>query len=88
MVTVVNLIHQITSITKENEMGKNRARNYEWATVAYEQSSYDVCVCMVFEQVDEMRLDQSIVRSISLSSWIERVLSGCMRKPWKRSMRI
>jgi hypothetical protein len=36
-------------------MAKNRARNYEWATVAYEQGSYDVCVCMVFEPADEIR---------------------------------
>ena len=36
-------------------MGNSRARNYEWATVACEGASYDVCVCMVFEQVDEIR---------------------------------
>ena len=36
-------------------MAQNRARNYEWATVEYEHGSYDVCVCMVFEQVDEIR---------------------------------
>ena len=47
-----NYSFYINSNKQENEMAKNRARNYEWATVEYEQGSYDVCVCMVFEQVD------------------------------------
>jgi len=47
-------------------MGKNRARNYEWATVEYEQGSYDVCVCMVFEQVDEIRPVDSEINIIEL----------------------
>ena len=47
-------------------MAKNRARNYEWATVAYEQGSYDVCVCMVFEQVDEIRAVDSEINIIEL----------------------
>jgi hypothetical protein len=29
---------------KENEMGKNRVRDYEWATVECEEGSYDVCM--------------------------------------------
>ena len=48
-------------------MGKNRARNYEWATVEYEQGSYDVCVCMVFEQVDEIRPVDSEINIIAVS---------------------
>ncbi len=47
-------------------MAKNRARNYEWATVEYEQGSYDVCVCMVFEQVDEIRPVDSEINIIEL----------------------
>ena len=30
-------------------------RNYEWATVSYEGSQYDVCVGMEVEEVDEIR---------------------------------
>ena len=39
----------------EEKMGKRSGRNYEWATVEFEGGSYDVCVCMVFEQIDEVR---------------------------------
>ena len=47
-------------------MGKNRARNYEWATVEYEKTAYDVCICMVFEQVDEIRPVDSEINIIKL----------------------
>ena len=47
-------------------MGKNRARNYEWATVTYENAAYDVCVCMVFEQVDEIRPADSEINIIEI----------------------
>ena len=47
-------------------MGNSRARNYEWATVACEGASYDVCVCMVFEQVDEIRPVDSEINIIEL----------------------
>ena len=53
-------------MNKENEMGKNRARNYEWATVEYEQGSYDVCVCMTFDYVDEVRPVDSEINIIEL----------------------
>jgi hypothetical protein len=41
-------------------------RNYEWATVAYENAAYDVCVCMVFEQVDEIRPVDSEINIIEI----------------------
>jgi hypothetical protein len=47
-------------------MTKNRARNYEWATVACEGASYDVCICMVFEQIDEIRPVDSEINIIEL----------------------
>ena len=47
-------------------MANNRARKYEWATVEYEQGSYDVCVCMAFEQVDEIRPVDSEINIIEL----------------------
>ena len=47
-------------------MGKRRARNYEWATVEYEKATYDVCVCMVFEEVDEIRPVDSEINIIEL----------------------
>lgn len=47
-------------------MGKNRARNYEWATVDCENAAYDVCVCMVFEQVDEIRPVDSEINIIEI----------------------
>ena len=47
-------------------MGRNRARNYEWATVEYENAAYDVCICMVFEQVDEIRPVDSEINIIEL----------------------
>lgn len=47
-------------------MGKNRGRNFEWATVEYENAAYDVCICMVFEQVDEIRPVDSEVNIIEL----------------------
>ena len=49
-------------------MGNRQARNYEWATVKYEQGSYDVCVCMVFEQLDEIRPVDSEINIIELMS--------------------
>ena len=45
---------------------KLRQRNYEWATVEYEDSAYDVCVCMVFEQIDEVRPVDSEINIIEL----------------------
>ena len=47
-------------------MSKHRARNYEWATVEYENAAYDVCICMVFEQVDEIRPVDSEINIIEL----------------------
>ena len=47
-------------------MANNRARKYEWATLEYEQGSYDVCVCMAFEQVDEIRPVDSEINIIEL----------------------
>ena len=47
-------------------MANNRERKYEWATVEYEQGSYDVCVCMAFEQVDEIRPVDSEINIIEL----------------------
>ena len=47
-------------------MSKQRARNYEWATVEYEGATYDVCVCMVFEQIDEVRPVDSEINIIPL----------------------
>ena len=32
-----------------------KQRNFEWATVVYEHASYDVCVGMAVEEVDEIR---------------------------------
>jgi len=45
---------------------KPRQRNYEWATVEYENAAYDVCVCMVFEQIDEVRPVDSEINIIEL----------------------
>ena len=47
-------------------MEKNRARDYEWATVECEEASYDVCVCMAYEQVDEIRPVDSEINIIEL----------------------
>ena len=47
-------------------MSKHRARNYEWAIVEYENAAYDVCICMVFEQVDEIRPVDSEINIIEL----------------------
>ena len=41
-------------------------KNYEWATVEYENAAYDVCVCMVFEQIDEVRPVDSEINIIEL----------------------
>ena len=49
-------------------MGKNRAREYEWATVAFEGASYDVCICMTFDYVDEVRPVDSEINIIELMS--------------------
>jgi hypothetical protein len=47
-------------------MGKNQARNFEWATVAFEDAAYDVCVCMVFEQANEIRPVDSEINIIEI----------------------
>jgi hypothetical protein len=47
-------------------MGNSRARNYEWATVACEGASYDVCICMTFDYVDEVRPVDSEINIIEL----------------------
>lgn len=47
-------------------MAKNRARNFEWATVGYEKAAYDVCICMVLEQIDEIRPVDSEINIIEL----------------------
>ena len=47
-------------------MGKSRARSYEWATVEYEQGSYDVCICMTFDYLDEVRPVDSEINIIEL----------------------
>jgi hypothetical protein len=49
-------------------MGKSRARSYEWATVAFEGASYDVCICMTFDYVDEVRPVDSEINIIELMS--------------------
>ena len=49
-------------------MGNRRARNYEWATVACDGASYDVCVCMTFDYVDEVRPVDSEINIIELMS--------------------
>jgi len=43
-------------------------RNYEWATVACEGASYDVCICMTFDYVDEIRPVDSEINIIALIS--------------------
>jgi len=43
-------------------------RNYEWATVACEGASYDVCICMTFNYVDEVRPVDSEINIIALIS--------------------
>ena len=50
----------------EKKMVKRNGRNYEWATVEFEGGSYDVCVCMVFEQIDEVRPVDSEINIIEL----------------------
>ena len=47
-------------------MGNRLARNYEWATVACDGASYDVCVCMTFDYVDEVRPVDSEINIIPL----------------------
>ena len=47
-------------------MANSRARNYEWATVACEGASYDVCICMTFDYVDEVRPVDSEINIIEL----------------------
>ena len=47
-------------------MGKNRAREYEWATVGLDGGSYDVCICMTFDYVDEIRPVDSEINIIEL----------------------
>ena len=49
-------------------MGNRQARNYEWATVACDGASYDVCVCMTFDYVDEVRPVDSEINIIELMS--------------------
>jgi hypothetical protein len=49
-------------------MGNNRAKNYEWATVQCEGASYDVCICMTFDCVDEVRPVDSEINIIELMS--------------------
>ena len=49
-------------------MSKQRARNYEWATVACDGASYDVCVSMTFDYVDEVRPVDSEINIIELMS--------------------
>ncbi len=59
-------------------MGKNRARNFEWATIAYEDAAYDVCVAMYQDevfQVDEIRpidseIDITPVMDVSVIDWM------------------
>jgi hypothetical protein len=43
-------------------------RDYEWATVECEGSSYDVCICMTFDYVDEIRPVDSEINIIALIS--------------------
>jgi hypothetical protein len=47
-------------------MGNSRARNYEWATVPFEGASYDVCICMTFDYLDEVRPVDSEINIIEL----------------------
>lgn len=47
-------------------MKRGRQRQFEWATVEYENAAYDVCICMVFEQVDEIRPVDSEINIIEL----------------------
>jgi len=49
-------------------MSNSRARNYEWAAVACEGASYDVCICMTFDYVDEVRPVDSEINIIELMS--------------------
>ena len=43
-----------------------RNKNHEWATVPFEGSLYDVCICMLFEQIDEVRPVDSEINIIEL----------------------
>jgi hypothetical protein len=43
-------------------------RGYEWATVECEGASYDVCICMTFDYVDEIRPVDSEINIIALIS--------------------
>ncbi|NDH68631.1 MAG: hypothetical protein EBY22_12155 [Gammaproteobacteria bacterium] len=43
-------------------------RDYEWATVSCEGASYDVCICMTFDYVDEVRPVDSEINIIALIS--------------------
>ncbi len=53
-------------------------RNFEWATVAYENGAYDVCVAMYQDevfQVDEIRpidseIDITPVMDVSVIDWM------------------
>ena len=47
-------------------MKRGRQRQFEWATVEYENAAYDVCICMVFEQADEIRPVDSEINIIEL----------------------
>jgi hypothetical protein len=49
-------------------MGNSRVRNYEWVTVECEGASYDVCICMTFDYVDEIRPVDSEINIIALIS--------------------
>jgi hypothetical protein len=43
-------------------------RGYEWATVECEGASYDVCICMTFDYVVEIRPVDSEINIIALIS--------------------
>ena len=47
-------------------MGNSRARSYEGATVGLDGGSYDVCICMTFDYVDEIRPVDSEINIIEL----------------------
>ncbi len=59
-------------------MMKNRTRNFEWATVAYENAAYDVCVATYQDevfQVDEIRpidseIDITPVMDVIVIDWM------------------
>ncbi len=49
-------------------MAKNRARNFEWATVGYEKAAYDVCICMVLEEIRPVDSEINIIELMDRKS--------------------